>query len=98
MNNATLIGAGERQQRVARLRGIRFLAEHALAAGDAYSLHVGPAGNVNIHGAAGSLERLVRLLDAQLGDSPDKLFREWTATVVVAGGPVSVELTEDLDD
>ncbi|MGL5825736.1 MAG: hypothetical protein ACRCYU_13140 [Nocardioides sp.] len=86
------------EQRLGRLRGIRFLAAHALAAGDAYALHVGPAGNVNIHGEAGSLERLVELTGATPAESTSEMFREWTAEVDFDGGTVSVELTEDVED
>jgi hypothetical protein len=45
---ATIETEGEQAQRerIARLRGIRFLAAHALAAGDATAFHVGCEGEM----------------------------------------------------
>lgn len=91
----TPTGAAEaQQQRIARLRGIRFLAAHALATGDAYAFHVGPTGTVSVQGDTGALRGLNQLLNAQPAQASDEQFREWIATVPFEGGLVHVELTE----
>lgn len=84
--------------RASRLRGVRFLAEHALAAGDAHAFHIAQDGRVSIQGGQGSLQRLVQLLGAQpLTPEPDVeglQMSEWEAAVTVDGGTVLVTLTE----
>ncbi len=89
----TSISESQSADRAARLRGIRFLAEHALAAADAYALRVGPDGLVTIQGDEGTLQRLVQMLDAQPCDA-DEGMREWEAAVPFDGGTIRVELTE----
>ncbi|KAB7740967.1 hypothetical protein GA707_18935 [Nostocoides sp. F2B08] len=97
---ATIETEGEQaqRQRIARLRGIRFLAAHALAAGDADAFHVGCTGIVSIQGGRGCLAQLVQLLDAQPAESESEMFSEWTAAVTFEGGTVTVELTEGRDN
>ncbi len=89
----TSISESESVDRAARLRGIRFLAEYALAAADAYALRVGPDGLVSIQGEEGTLQRLVQMLDAQPGEA-DEGMRQWEAAVPSDGGMIRVELTE----
>ena len=88
--------AHRRALRAARLRGVRFLAEYAIAAADAYAVGVGPDGRVSFQGEAGSLHGLIELLDAQPSTEPDvaEEHHEWVAEVAYDGGTVRVELTE----
>ncbi len=97
---ATIETEGEqaRRERIARLRGIRFLAAHALAAGDATAFHVGCTGIVSIQGGRGDLTQLVQMLDAHPAKTEGEMFSEWTAAVTFEGGTVAVELTEGRDN
>lgn len=88
----------QKQLRPARVRGIRFLAAHALAVADAYALHIGSAGTVSVQGSAGSLAHLVDLFDATPVQACSEGFVEWSAQVAFGGGIVAVELTENVDD
>lgn len=86
------------EHRLARLRAIRFLSEHAFAVGGAYAFAIGPTGRLTIQGTAGSLDRLVQMLDAQPVPAANELWREWEASVASDGGQVSIHLSEDAPD
>lgn len=94
--NAETNSEHRRSERAARLRGIHFLAEHALVCTDAYALHVGPGGVVSVQGERGALGRLVDMLGSSCCEvaASQAGMREWQASVSFEGGTVLVELTE----